>query len=508
MPDIELTRRALPALFSVAPFLWGALAALWMTLSIVVSAWIASRGAPPATAHWSERARARFPVSVTMFVLFLFSLSFPLVVLTRHLELVMGVSRVASILGGVVLAYAFIARPLTLRVLGRRGLAFPVDTAGVRLESFPTVLLFCAIAFAAWSLPVWVGLAVNTAVMFVYARWGFLSFLRVTRRLVPSARLEKIARPLLKEAALGDASASVYRSGSANALAFPHARMLCVTTVAMDHLDDEEIGAVLSHEIGHLRESAAVRWGRIIFITTLVPNIAAALVFLVRGSPALTFIPLAFAWVGIIGAKMLGKYAEKSADSHAIHTADHTVYARALEHIYSLNGVPAVLRGKGGIHGHLYDRLVATGTTPSFPRPLPPKRAISATLVGVFVLFGGYVGCILLADASLDGLSRVALGLANSREVQTLAAERYLAKDTDVAVALYRGLADKNPASSSYVDNLVLVLAVAGRCDEAWKAKAEAVNRQNDDLASFAGWESAEAAAAQQAEDALEKHCR
>jgi hypothetical protein len=51
---------------------------------------------------------------------------------------------------------------------------------------------------------------------------------------------------------------------------------------------------------------------------------------------------------------------------------DPGTYARALARIYQDNMVPAVTAGRG-THPHLYDRLVAAGVTPDFPRPAAAK---------------------------------------------------------------------------------------------------------------------------------------
>jgi hypothetical protein len=53
-------------------------------------------------------------------------------------------------------------------------------------------------------------------------------------------------------------------------------------------------------------------------------------------------------------------------------------YARALEKMYEANLLPVVMRGKGPIHPHLYDRLTAAGAPPPYPRPKPPRRIVLA----------------------------------------------------------------------------------------------------------------------------------
>jgi Zn-dependent protease with chaperone function len=55
------------------------------------------------------------------------------------------------------------------------------------------------------------------------------------------------------------------------------------------------------------------------------------------------------------------------------HEAQDGTFARALAHLSELNLCPAVLPGKLGTHPQVYDRLVAAGITPDFPRPEPPE---------------------------------------------------------------------------------------------------------------------------------------
>jgi hypothetical protein len=83
------------------------------------------------------------------------------------------------------------------------------------------------------------------------------------------------------------------------------------------------------------------------------------------------------------------------AESDAI--ADATAYAKSLTTLHQANLTPAVMPGKQ-THPHLYDRLLAGGVQPDFPRPRPPSRAkpmlaVAATTLTVLVLvFGMLVG--------------------------------------------------------------------------------------------------------------------
>ena len=64
---------------------------------------------------------------------------------------------------------------------------------------------------------------------------------------------------------------------------------------------------------------------------------------------------------------------EVRADKVAAENAVNAVtYARALERLYEANQIPAVMRSNRLTHPHLYDRMLAAGVTPSYPRPKRP----------------------------------------------------------------------------------------------------------------------------------------
>ncbi len=72
------------------------------------------------------------------------------------------------------------------------------------------------------------------------------------------------------------------------------------------------------------------------------------------------------------------------------NTPEPAVYARALAKLHEDALVPAVLAKSQETHPHLYDRLVAAGVTPDYPRPAPadamawPGYLCSGAL-GIFV---------------------------------------------------------------------------------------------------------------------------
>ncbi len=157
----------------------------------------------------------------------------------------------------------------------------------------------------------------------------------------------------------------------ANAAALIYIKSLVVTTRMMEDLQDDEVRAVILHEMAHLRERLLVQiarlvgmlsWTSLIFIHPMVHR------FEFKG----ILILLAGVWLVNRLARALARRLENEADSAAIHgTHDPAVYAHALEKLYIANQLPAVMRGRQ-VHPHLYDRMVQAGVTPAYPRPLPP----------------------------------------------------------------------------------------------------------------------------------------
>ena len=74
-------------------------------------------------------------------------------------------------------------------------------------------------------------------------------------------------------------------------------------------------------------------------------------------------------------ARWLSQRMERRADQLALtEQANEGVYACALEKLYQENQMPAVNVNNKQTHPHLYDRMLAAGITPDYPRPTKPKR--------------------------------------------------------------------------------------------------------------------------------------
>jgi Zn-dependent protease with chaperone function len=78
--------------------------------------------------------------------------------------------------------------------------------------------------------------------------------------------------------------------------------------------------------------------------------------------------------VWLVGIRV-SRRMETRADKIAVENqADAAVYARALERLYQTNQMPAVMPKRSSkIHPDLYDRMIAAGVTPDYPKPAPAK---------------------------------------------------------------------------------------------------------------------------------------
>ncbi len=79
-----------------------------------------------------------------------------------------------------------------------------------------------------------------------------------------------------------------------------------------------------------------------------------------------------------------GRAMEKRADRIAKNNeGTDLAYAQALEKIYVANHMPAVNpKSNVAVHPDLYDRMIAAGITPDYPRPEPPSTWALTGILG------------------------------------------------------------------------------------------------------------------------------
>jgi Zn-dependent protease with chaperone function len=157
---------------------------------------------------------------------------------------------------------------------------------------------------------------------------------------------------------------------------------------------DDELGAICAHELAHLGEPWTARYSRYIRVLPLLPwMFFKPLSSVLSPGGAL----IATALTSIITShifKRISRKLESRADGIAKANENDTgVYARALTRMYMHNLIPAVHAEL--THPSLYDRVLAAGITPDYPRP---KCARNMAWHGTLFLctVGALFGCVLV----------------------------------------------------------------------------------------------------------------
>jgi Zn-dependent protease with chaperone function len=371
-------------------------------------------------AHWTERARVLWPVRRASGMMMI---SVP------------GALAAAQILffPEIPLGYAFVA------VAGFAGASlgtWPMARAVFPERPFDRWLrdLGSTLILRFFQVLVWVGAVIAmprevnretfiiTFAVLAFTLWqiygGMLWLLRVTGLLVaPSERLTRIVHELAASMGLPLPKLWELRGFGANAVAFPVLNTLVVTEGLRAALPNEELSAVCAHEFGHLSESRGVVFIRILSAFVLLPGI--------YFKPAIAAWGIAGYIVLLVAVVLLSRAMnafrrkmEKRADSMAAENEGPSAgtYARALERIYEINQVPAVISGPL-THPNLYDRLLAAGVTPAYPRPPAPARFSWSFVVALLLLMASSAVVILRVDQANDRWHRAAMR-AQHRDAQ------------------------------------------------------------------------------------------
>jgi Zn-dependent protease with chaperone function len=162
----------------------------------------------------------------------------------------------------------------------------------------------------------------------------------------------------------------------------------------LELLPDDEVAAICAHELAHLTESKTARYSRSIRMLVFLPWMFLNPLMHTFGSIALFGLcaisigtPRVY---GIISRKL-----ESRADQMAkANESDAGTYARALTRLYEDGLLPAVTAKNRATHPHLYDRILAAGVTPDFPRP-----AAADSMAWHGLIFAGLGGALLAVFA-------------------------------------------------------------------------------------------------------------
>jgi Zn-dependent protease with chaperone function len=222
----------------------------------------------------------------------------------------------------------------------------------------------------------WLRFSLGTlaVIVIITGVWLPLLYLFLKAKKSPDLRLERLVDEMTAQTGIKPWRVYYGESPLARAAALIYLRSLVFTSRVLEVLTDDELRSIILHELAHLRESLAVRLSR------LVPVLAFMLITFIHpvmhrfGSLGL------YGLIGVVFllltlAKRIARRMEHHADDAAIQgSLEPAIYARALEKIYQANQLPAVMRGNNMVHPHLYDRMLAAGVTPDYPRPQPPGR--------------------------------------------------------------------------------------------------------------------------------------
>jgi Zn-dependent protease with chaperone function len=347
-------------------------------------------------AHWTERARLLWPVRFTAGINLIL---IPLILENVHQFWFPETANwslpdvIASFLGATLGRYPLdreIFPHLKFekwreQVIAGWGLRF-----GILAGFLPAVALMPV--DAGWGILAVAGgyLAFHFAVM-----WGlFLVVLRLVKVLKPAGpRLQGIVDET--SARMNVKVRKTWQLGGlqANAFAFPTTHELLFTNRLLEICGDAEVAAICSHELGHLQEPPRILAARLITTLAVFPVIFVNPLSQHFGTAGL-LVMIAGMLVIAIFARKLSLGLEKRADKIAVaDQAAEGLYAAALQKLYRENQAPAVNAAKRHTHPHLFDRMVAAGVTPDFPRPNRPKKLtwVAYGYIGLLVIFLGRV---------------------------------------------------------------------------------------------------------------------
>jgi len=432
--------------------------------------------------HWTERARAVSPLRGAG--LSLIAMLVPLAAwFTLHYAL--GGSRAQGWLAIAVLA-------ILIRLLWSLKLRFDARIGPLPRPQRPVrEMLAVAVIFAPWLLvaPVIVAIGVGKSPAgFWFGVLGSLMLAAATAfgGLILALRWCGVLRPARAAvvAAVERAAARLQCStpptfeltwNMANAAAVPMLGWVFFTTRAIEHLSAEALEAIAAHEIEHLLEPRQVRVTRALANVVWLP-ILLAFLMLERTGQALYLLGGALIAATLaLGYAAYSRKLELRADAGA-HAASPGVYAAALEELYRLNGIPVVLRA-GGTHPSLYDRMLALGHPPSYPRPQAPARGpVIVTWLTLPLLLLAFVMAFEFTARSLPPSVRssdIGLYVAASLDGGEVGEEsvlRHLMERNrpDQALALAKPSAER---SGTHDERAAVALhaAAKGHCRTAWE---------------------------------------
>lgn len=310
------------------------------------------------------------------------------------------------------------------------------------LPSIPVAVVMGILLPAEWSITSVIGAGIGAvAIYWLSTGGGFVV-----------ARALGLVRPVTEDvqARVDAAAVAVGHEGcrayvvdgiGANAFALHAIPAVVFSERALACLQPEQVEAVAHHEFGHLVESRAMQ---VVKRLPLFFVLACALWNpLVHSFGILGFVSIllfGFALIAMISSRLV--QSEERADEHAHRAGDQAVYARALETIHESNLVPAAMGTRSKSHPDLYDRMIAAGVTPDYPRPEPPlqyRRTSMWMTVGLVVALAGIeILRLSVVQQSQDPRMAIALAPRPSWALMRLADDAVEAERTREAITWLR----------------------------------------------------------------------
>lgn len=378
-----------------------AYAAAFALLQVLARPWRGSAGQ-----HWTERARLAYAPGTALLIL-----GIPLAaVLGTVGGIVIQTLARNSVLGTACLLTNFImtlAGVLVVRYLWLRELWGPRVTIRSWLAGFLVIALAIfpghfATVLLAFTMPD----TLNAQAVFTFcaavlwvafcALGGELRLLGWIGILKPAPRaLTDMVHQLAELMKVkGKVRVFVVQWAMVNGLAWQRKHAVAFTRPLLEVMDENEVRAVAAHELAHLLEPPWARRIRTAHLFAYLPLVPLAKYGGTPGALAALLLLVTFFLGYVRFACRFEQYADR-AESNAI--TDPGAYARSMIVLHQANFTPAVMPGKQ-THPHLYDRLLAGGIQPDFPRPRAPSRAkpllaaLTMTFAVLLVLLVMFVG--------------------------------------------------------------------------------------------------------------------
>lgn len=339
-----------------------------------------------AEAHWTERARLLWPVRVTasinLFVL-------PPLLLNLHQtfspETSAGVvlECLAGFLGALLGCYPS-EQGMFPGLEFRAWLHQVVVIWGIRAGYWGSLVAACVLMPED---PGWETLSVAVGYLGVHLAFVFgitLKLLRWGGVLLPAGEpLRLLVETLGAARGIRVRATWELKGPMALAFAFPFTRELLFSRALLEACPPEELSTICAHELAHLSESRTVQMGRLLGSLALFPLIFLRPLFHQFELPGLLAAAVAAALLSVFSTRLSRRMEQRADQQAATGEPEDGVYARALETLYRINLIPAVTPNDRQTHPHLYDRMLAAGVTPDYPRPQKPS---SLTIPGKLFL--------------------------------------------------------------------------------------------------------------------------